>query len=259
MPPRVTNNSIELGQEIKKRRIELGLTIEEAAKKAGVGMKTWSRYEAGEAIRSDKLNKVLHVLKWSTFPPDDAASYIENPWSDIDSSHEAWSSYLAETYGERTACMFAIGYDLVSDYISDELAELSSLPAGSHVGQLGGSWLSYTLPPQFLTRYDYEFVFSLKYALNSLKDNAKNGHQIVAHTVLEEIAVYLIEMEANSYIELFNSDTSYEDECPEGLLGEICGDIDVCTFLYSNWYLVKQGETYHFDNWFKPQFFLDSK
>lgn len=259
MPPRVTSNSIELGQEMKKRRAELGLTIEAAAKKAGVGMKTWSRYESGEAIRSDKLGKVLHVLKWRTFPPNNAASHIENPWDGLDSSHRAWSSYLEEIYGKQTACMFAIGYDIVSDYVNNELQELSSLPAGSHVGQLGGSWLSWVLPPQFLTRYDYEFVFSLKYALNSLKDSAKNGHQLVAHTVLEEIAIYLIEMEANSYIELSNDDASYKDECPEGLLGEICDDIDVYTFLYSDWHLMEQGETYHFDNWLKPQFYLDRK
>ena len=45
-----------LAKQIKSRRNELGLTIEEAASRAGVGTKTWCRYEAGEAIRSDKAN-----------------------------------------------------------------------------------------------------------------------------------------------------------------------------------------------------------
>ena len=41
----------KLGEAIKSRRQELGLTIEEAATKAGVGIKTWCRYESGESIR----------------------------------------------------------------------------------------------------------------------------------------------------------------------------------------------------------------
>lgn len=256
MPPRVVSNSVELGCEIKKRRVELGYTIEEAAKKTGVGQKTWSRYEAGEAIRSDKLGKVLRVLKWNAFPPDSADPCVDDPFSKIDPSHEAWSRFLANTFGTRTACMFAIGYDLVSDYVNEELEELRSLPAGTHVGQLSVSWLSYMLPPQFLMKYDYEFVFALKHALNSLKLSAKSGKQLVAHTVLEEIATYLIETEADSYMELFDVEEPYEDECPEGLLGEICGDIDVYTFLYSSYHFVQPGETYHFDNWLKPQFYV---
>ena len=44
----------KLAEAIRNRRKELGLTIEEAAVKAGVGTKTWCRYEAGEAIRKDK-------------------------------------------------------------------------------------------------------------------------------------------------------------------------------------------------------------
>ena len=46
--------SPELANSIKLRRNELGLTIEEAARKAGVGTKTWCRYEAGGAVRRDK-------------------------------------------------------------------------------------------------------------------------------------------------------------------------------------------------------------
>ena len=42
-----------LAKQIKQRRIELGLTIEEAASRAEVGTKTWCRYEAGESIRKD--------------------------------------------------------------------------------------------------------------------------------------------------------------------------------------------------------------
>ena len=48
----------KLAKAIKTRRNELELTIEEAATRAGVGTKTWCRYEAGESIRRDKYKGV---------------------------------------------------------------------------------------------------------------------------------------------------------------------------------------------------------
>ena len=44
-----------LAKKFKFRRNELHLTIEEAALRAGVGSKTWSRYEAGDR-KSTRLN-----------------------------------------------------------------------------------------------------------------------------------------------------------------------------------------------------------
>ena len=136
------------------------------------------------------------------------------------------------------------------------MKELATLPRGAHIGQLDVSRLEYALPSQFLTRYDYEFVFSLRQSLNRLKSRARSGLKPVAHTVLEEIAIYLIELEADSFLDLFGIDSSYKDECPEGLLGEICGDLDVCSFLYSDFVIVESEDTYHFDNWLEPQFYL---
>ena len=54
MSSRVIEGSLTLDNAIKQRRNELKLTIELAASKAGVGTKTWSRYEAGRSIRQDK-------------------------------------------------------------------------------------------------------------------------------------------------------------------------------------------------------------
>ena len=61
-------SSKELGAQIKRRRQELGLTIEEAASKAGVGTKTWFRYEDGESIRKDKFKGVCRALNWKNLP-----------------------------------------------------------------------------------------------------------------------------------------------------------------------------------------------
>ena len=48
MSQKVIQGTPKLADAIKGRRQELGLTIEEAASRAGVGIKTWCRYEAGE-------------------------------------------------------------------------------------------------------------------------------------------------------------------------------------------------------------------
>lgn len=50
MAQKTIQGSETLARQIKSRRNELGLTIEESASRAGVGTKTWSRYEAGESI-----------------------------------------------------------------------------------------------------------------------------------------------------------------------------------------------------------------
>lgn len=54
MGQKSVKGSTELARAIKLRRNELGLTIEEAAARAGVGTKTWSRYEAGNL--SERIN-----------------------------------------------------------------------------------------------------------------------------------------------------------------------------------------------------------
>ena len=48
------------------------LTIEEAASRAGVGTKTWSRYEAGESIRVDKSKGICRALNWRAFPDEES-------------------------------------------------------------------------------------------------------------------------------------------------------------------------------------------
>ena len=60
-----------LAGRIKSRRGELGLTIEEAASRVGVGTKTWCRYEAGESIRKDKCKGICKALNWHNLPNQD--------------------------------------------------------------------------------------------------------------------------------------------------------------------------------------------
>lgn len=68
MAQKTIQGNKELARQIKSRRNELGLTIEEAASRAGVGTKTWCRYEAGESIRMDKCKGVCKALNWGVLP-----------------------------------------------------------------------------------------------------------------------------------------------------------------------------------------------
>lgn len=65
MPLKALQGNETLARQIKSRRNELGLTIEEAASRAGIGTKTWCRYEAGESIRIDKCKKLCKALHWN--------------------------------------------------------------------------------------------------------------------------------------------------------------------------------------------------
>ena len=90
MSIQVIKGSKELGDKIRSRRNSLKLSIEEAAAKAGVGSKTWSRYESGESIRRDKVLGICKVLNWSAFPggSDDQTAF------DIDSFVSSRNSEL---------------------------------------------------------------------------------------------------------------------------------------------------------------------
>lgn len=127
MPPRTNPGTPELAAAIRSRREALGLTIDGAARRAGVGTKTWARYEGGSSIRQDKVPGILKALNWRELPTSD---YLDccNALLSIDSSHEAWSKYLEETFGTLTAKAFAYGSDLVFDYARQDLDDLASLP-----------------------------------------------------------------------------------------------------------------------------------
>ena len=152
MAQRSIQGDQELGRKIKHRRNELNLTIEEAASRAGVGTKTWSRYEAGESIRRDKCKGICKALNWREFP-DGKSDAEKKSLIEEYRDHEAWSKFLADNYGPGAAMAFAIGSDILLDYINQDQSDLASMPSGSHIGQLNTSFISGELPPQFLMRY----------------------------------------------------------------------------------------------------------
>ena len=58
---------MEIGEKIKKRRKELGLTLDEVAEKVGVGKSTVQKWESGRIknMRRDKIELLAQVLDMS--------------------------------------------------------------------------------------------------------------------------------------------------------------------------------------------------
>lgn len=251
--------SLVLGKAIKHRRNELNFTIEEAASKAGVGTKTWSRYEAGESIRKDKGKGICKALNWHDFPKEDSDESNTHNLNDYKKS-DAWSQYLAENFGESAAISFVIGSDILLDNLQQDMQELSSMPKESHLGEIGTSWLESDLPPQFLMRYDYDFLYILRATIVHFRTVSSMGSRIIAHSVIEELALYLIMEESRFPMENMNSNMepddmdSYDDW--DNWAFNIFDDMDIVTFLYSDQYL-DTSHPYHFEHWQDAQFYCE--
>ena len=258
MAQKIIQGSETLGRQIKSRRNELGLTIEEAAARANVGTKTWCRYEAGESIRWDKGKGICRALNWYAFPEQQEEEQEGLSIQEY-KEHEAWSVFLEEGFGERAALSFAAGSDILLDHISEDMEELVSMPSGTHIGQLSTSWLYGTLPEQFLTYYDFEFLYHLKCTLYELRQRAKRGDSMTAHSVLEELVLYLCSQEGDVFIELCSGNAEFDEEeesSGEDWVFDLFDDIDLITFLYSDLYL-EEDHPYHFSHWSQQQFYMN--
>ncbi len=250
MAQKSIGGSMELASKIKARRNELGLTIEEAARKAGVGIKTWCRYEAGESIRQDKGKGVCRALNWKLLPVEDE----ENDSFKLEDyrTHEAWSSYLEKNFGKIAAISFAVGSDILLDYIKEDLEALSSNPKGTHIGELDASWLASILPPQFLMEYNYEFLYSMRDRLIHLRAIARGGADMRAHSPMEEIIYLLIADESEFLIES-DPQLKAKDGWKDWVF-DLFDDDDVIINLYSD-HCLTQANVYHFSHWMEEIFY----
>lgn len=258
MAQRTVQGNKNLAKHIKSRRNELGLTIEEAAVRAGVGTKTWCRYEAGESIRADKCRGVCKALNWHVLPEQEVG---DEDLLNIQEykKHEAWSSFLEKNFGEIAAFSFAAGSDILLDHIEEDMRELSSMSAGSHIGQIRYSHLGGSFPEQFLMHYDYEFLYRIKCVLRKMRMLAKAGLPMTAHSVLEELVIYLCDEEASALMEVsegfYNMEDSGMSDSNEWMF-DLFGDMDIITFLYSDEYL-DESHPYHYSHWSSQQFYME--
>lgn len=251
MAPKTIQGSEALAKQIRSRRNELGLTIEEAASRASVGTKTWSRYEAGESIRKDKWKGICRALNWNTFPEQDRETE-QGVFVQKYSGHEAWSKFLEENFGTRAAIAFSVGSDILLDHIEEDMSDLAPMPVGTHIGQLKASCLYSELPQQFLMHYDYEFLYQLKCHLCMLRKRARRGNSMQAYSVIEELLIYLCNKEASILMKLYD----VNDEPEEEWVFDLFDDMDIITFLYSDVYL-SPDHPYHFSHWNDQVFYKD--
>ncbi|MGN0741803.1 MAG: hypothetical protein ACI4L8_04075, partial [Candidatus Fimadaptatus sp.] len=145
------------------------------------------------------------------------------------------------------------------DSVEGDLRELSTMPNGTHVGQLPASMTKDMLPKQFLMKYDYDFLYNLKATIIKLRETARYDDNFLAHSVMQELAIYLFSEEAENLMEcMYPSMKAYGIE---GLdtwkdwVFDFFDDMDIMTCLYSDEYLNKNN-IYHFDHWTEEQFYM---
>lgn len=242
MPPRTTPSGKDLGDAIKARRTKLGLTIEEAAFRAGIGTKTWVRYESGSPIRTDKVPGVCKALRWANLGggrAPQAGKYDLN----VDEESPAWPYKVCRAYGRGAAVSFVAGSGILLDYTIEDLKGLSRMPRGSHIGEIGVSWLKDLLPKQFLTRYDYEFVYALLCANQRMREDAERSGWVSAHTILDVLAMRAQCECARILMEGWEFEPGWDN-----WLKDVYEYSEADRYLFSDEYL-PTGHMYHFDNW----------
>lgn len=159
------------------------------------------------------------------------------------SDHEAWSAYLEEVCGRDAAIAFALDSDWALAHAEEDLECLAHMPRGAHIGELDISHLDGSLPAQFRTRYDYDFLYLLVDRIRSLRKMAKSGIEILCHTVLEEIALHVTCEYAGVIFELadYEPDTVAD---PVETFAAIAGDLDIDMRLFCRDSLVVPGDNY---------------
>lgn len=258
--PTMAKKSIEIDSEvamlIKERRKELGLTIESAAKKAGVGTKTWSRYESGGPISEGKVKGVCNALKWSELPDYNNPNMIYGKFKpsfdgDYYKNHKYWSKFIENCFGEIAATSFVMGAELLFDCINMDMSELKKLPKGSHIGQIYNSWLEVYMPEQFLIEYDYDFLFHMRSSLKRLCEQAEYGKRVTAHSVIDELILMIMVMASEDILEEDTDNDDWKD-----WIFDLMDDADTEFYLYSDNY-VEEWQQFHFSHWFEDVFWME--
>ena len=255
MPPRTQAGSKELGAAMRARREELGMTVEQAAGRAHVGQKTWSRYESGESIRSDKVRGVCASLGWKTlgdaYASEDDAEVDEAYFKSIGEGSKGWVPCIERSFGRKAAAAFCIGSEILLEELSMDLEELAAMPRGSHLGEAGVSLTLPLFPVQFVMQYDYEFIYKLRARLVLLREALPHCDHFRVHMVADELLLRMIDQEAMPAMEAW---TEQDDEHSDDWVADICEDDDISLYLYSPWSYLERHHTYHFEHWFDHSF-----
>lgn len=210
----------ETSEMIKKRRKELGLTVEEAAHRAGVSTKSWTRYEHGEPIRSNVYSNVCDALNVTDLEGCIDADIFEAE-KELERIKKScyWSQALADKYGEMAAASFAEGSTLLKQTLDRHMAQLESMPAGTHIGEIH-SVLFNSLPHQFLTRYDYEFLYILRNTLDEMEREMSQKKEFTVCTAMDVIVLNLMVQRFKKHCQTICAELVHV--CKKAKIGDEC-------------------------------------
>ncbi|GAA0276367.1 helix-turn-helix domain-containing protein [Cryptosporangium japonicum] len=249
MAPTTQPSTAEIGAAIRARRLELGLTIEQAAASAGVGSESWRRYEQGKAIRRDKVRGLCRVLRWANLPASDGEAAARTPRADPnwDAATEwaGFSTAVAARHGEARARAFELGFQLVvAEQLEHDLEALRERPRGSHLGELSESWLANWLPERFVTHYEYELLYRLRAASLRIADRLASRTSQLTRCPAEALMLYVIVEDGAGEV---NREVDYLDWMRE-LIDE---DLDAVRTLFDRTVDIPVDHPWHYKNWFE--------
>ena len=105
--------------------------------------------------------------------------------------------------------------------------------------------------------YDYEFLYQMRCTLINLIRRAFAGVSMIAHSVLEELILYLCNEETKAFLELIPvPEETWGEDDNEDWVFDLFDDADIETYLFSDLYL-DEKHSYHFSHWGEMQFYTN--
>lgn len=274
----VFKGSPELGQKIRERREELGHTINEISNQADISVSSWNRYEAGGDIRKDKIAGLCKALRWVRLPNsiNPTGTIEENINEEDEPAILVYKPVLISRYsgtgGEVDSLPICAGLltglEFLKDVLDEALDDLSEEPRGTHIGMID-TIISYRMPEQFLTEYDYEFIYGMRAKVLSMLRAIDYNKEIEINTVMDDIILdvafdlcetwfdndFVIKENSSDGKEVFDSRKEHYDfDCYRedvDLFLEDYGDDCLIDFvLYDDEICIPKDSPFHVSHWF---------
>lgn len=132
-----------------------------------------------------------------------------------------WSTTLAEEYGELAAFTMALGMDVLFDDIKETIEILAKAPTGATCYDYEDDlpWDCYSIPEAFGRFYTVDFFRQLLKVIESIRECLITNGELVAHSVAEEMCIFLAVQHAWGVLSL--------EKVPQSLFKIGCYEQDV--------------------------------
>ena len=165
-----------------------------------------------------------------------------------------YSEPIADKCGTQIATLIALVFKELDELVSETLSDLSALPQGTHIGEIGllidGAYceLVEELPQIFMMYYDYDFLYKFSASLDFLRE-----------TLLKEIPKDLCVAEKVILYMLKNRfdakciKIGWSDDCKKGsdLFKDLLTDTHIDElFTKMSVHICKVDSPYLLENWF---------